>query len=304
MNVPSVKRSIARGRLDGLIRDAVRRFQRLTGLTAVTTFGSVSGDPAIRSLPSPPVHPVCVKFLREAPDRADCDREWQSHLRLAERTHGPWMHTCPIGLRCAGVPIVLGEELLGLAKVVSGPEVSMERFRAHVDLLEALIARPCQELYVFVLLGEIQTLQTLVERRRPVNVTEWPQSRADALVARSQTDAAATHHAQTLISQVLDYLNAHYADSDLSLTQVADAVGKNEKYLAHLFVQQIGERMRAYITTLRVRRACELLLQTDWTIERIAQDSGFAHAVQLRQSFRRAIGVTATEYRQMFSAGA
>ena len=68
--------------------------------------------------------------------------------------------------------------------------------------------------------------------------------------------------------------------------------------------QQVGERMRTYITTLRVRRACELLLQTNRTIEQIASDSGFARTAQFRQSFRRTIGVTASEYRLIFTAGA
>jgi AraC-like DNA-binding protein len=84
--------------------------------------------------------------------------------------------------------------------------------------------------------------------------------------------------------------------------QIATALGKNEKYVTHLFAQQVGERMRTYITTRRVRRACELLLQTDRTIYQIACDSGFAHASHFRQSFRRTIGVTASEYRQIFTA--
>jgi YesN/AraC family two-component response regulator len=109
--------------------------------------------------------------------------------------------------------------------------------------------------------------------------------------------------ARTLIGQLLEYLNKHYAESDLSLSQVADAVDKNPKYVTHLFAQQVGERMRTYITTLRVRRACELLLQTNRTIEQIASDSGFTRTVQFRQSFRRTIGVTASEYRQIFTAG-
>ena len=56
------------------------------------------------------------------------------------------MHTCPLGLRCAGVPIILDDELIGLAKFVSGPEIPKERFRSLVSLLEVLVARPCQDL--------------------------------------------------------------------------------------------------------------------------------------------------------------
>ena len=76
------------------------------------------------------------------------------------------MHTCPLGLRCAGLPIILDDELIGLAKFVSGPEIPRERFRFLVDLLEVLVARPCQELHVVLLREEIQTLQASVNQLR------------------------------------------------------------------------------------------------------------------------------------------
>jgi AraC-like DNA-binding protein len=200
------------------------------------------------------------------------------------------------------VPILLGDDLLGLAKLVSPPEVPKKRFRSFVDLLEVLIARPCQELYVGVLREEVHNLRVSVERLQQVTRMNCPALyESDAPVAKDQINGHSPQ-AQTLISQILDYLNEHYADSELTLVQIATALGKNEKYVTHLFAQQVGERMRTYITTRRVRRACELLLQTDRTIYQIACDSGFAHASHFRQSFRRTIGVTASEYRQIFTA--
>jgi AraC-like DNA-binding protein len=302
MNAPSVERTIAFARFPSLIRDAARSLQQLTGLTAVTTFGSASPDMRTRGLPSPPVHPLCAKLLREASPKSPCDAEWQKHLELAVRMRACRMHICPLGLRCASVPILLGDDLLGLAKLVSPPEVPKKRFRSFVDLLEVLIARPCQELYVGVLREEVHNLRVSVERLQQVTRMNCPALyESDAPVAKDQINGHSPQ-AQTLISQILDYLNEHYADSELTLVQIATALGKNEKYVTHLFAQQVGERMRTYITTRRVRRACELLLQTDRTIYQIACDSGFAHASHFRQSFRRTIGVTASEYRQIFTA--
>ncbi len=304
MSVVSVERAIAFAKFPGSIRDAVRGFQRLTGLTAVTTLGSASADTRTRSLPSPPVHPLCAKMLRATPHKSPCDAEWQKHLQFAARMQGCRMHTCPLGLRCAGIPIALGDELLGLAKLVSGPETAKERFCSLVDLLEGLIARPCQDLRIVVLREEIHTLQGSVKRLRRAERTTWPTvDGVDTSTSRDRKNVQPPQ-VQTLISQVLNYLNEHYADNELSLVQVARAVGKNEKYVTHLFAQQVGERMRTYITTRRVRRACELLLQTSRTIDQIARDAGFAHTAQFRHSFRRIIGVTASEYRQIFTARA
>ncbi len=212
------------------------------------------------------------------------------------------MHTCPLGLRCAGVPIILDDELIGMAKFVSGPEIPRERFRSLVSLLEVLVARPCQELHVVLLREEIQTLQASVNQLRRIKRPSRPTGIGDDMPLTREEPSDPSQNAETLIGQLLEYLNEHYSESELSLSQVADAVDKNPKYVTHLFAQQVGERMRTYITTLRVRRACELLLQTNRTIEQIASDSGFARTVQFQQSFRRTIGVTASEYRQIFAA--
>jgi AraC-like DNA-binding protein len=301
MAVLEIKRAIAFAKFPGLIRDAARDFQRLTGLTAVTTLGFPTAEKQARGLPSPPVHPLCAKLIRESTRKPPCDAEWKKHLQFAEAMRCCRIHTCPLGLRCAGLPIALGDELLGLVKVVSDADVPKRKFRSLVGLLETLIARPCQDLHVLCLREEILTLECSVERLQRAKRPNWLIGNlSDPPTAGDSADDHSPQ-AQNLISQVLDHLNKHYTDSDLSLGHVASAVGRNEKYITHLFMQQVGERMRTHITSLRVRRACELLLQTSRTIEQICHDSGFAHAVQFRQSFRRNIGVTPSEYRQVFT---
>lgn len=301
MIVSGVKRSMAFARFPGLIRDAMRSFERLEGLTAVSTFGSASAEGQGRRRLLPPVHPLCAKLLRETVQKSPCEAEWQKHLQFAERMGCCRIHTCPLGLRCACLPIAVGEEFLGLVKFVSPAGIPKKRFRSLVGLLEDLIARPCQELQVFLLREEIQALQSSVTRLRQAKRPAWPTRELPDLSATNDQVNGQSPQAQTLISQVLGYLNEHFADRELSLVQVACAVGRNEKYVSHLFTQQVGRPMRPYITSLRVRRACELLLQTSRTIEQIACDSGFASGVQFRQAFHRTIGVTASEYRQIFT---
>jgi AraC-like DNA-binding protein len=297
----TVKRTIAFARLPRLIRSVAREFQRLSGLTAVTTFGSASADSHAGCVPLPPVHPLCARLLRETPGNPPCEAEWRKHLKVAGEMPGCRMHTCPLGLRCASLPIALDDRLLGLAKLVSGTEIPKERFSSFVGLLEALIARPCQEFQVSVLREDVEILKSTVDRLRQA---KRPLGLDGTTFEKPPTRALADHdspQAQTLISQILDYLGKHYADSELSLVQVAGAMGRNDKYIAHLFVRHLGERMRPYITSLRVRRACELLLQTGWTIDQVGRESGFANSAQFRQSFRSNIGVTASEYRQIFT---
>ncbi|MBI5837491.1 MAG: helix-turn-helix transcriptional regulator [Candidatus Eisenbacteria bacterium] len=164
-----------------------------------------------------------------------------------------------------------------------------------------MITRPCQDLDAHLLKEEIRALRASVNR---LHQTRQPFRPVVETAGTREADARGDGKAvqlDSLISRILDYLHRQYADSDLSLVRVAKAVGKNEKYVAHLFARTIGERMRTYITRLRVRHACELLLQTDRAIQEIARESGFAHSAHFRQSFRRIVGVAASEYRGIFA---
>ena len=304
MMVLSDQRKLACAKIPSLIREGLRRFRRLTGFTAVSALRPVFAEGPTRDISLPPVHPRCALLLRKATRKPPCEVEWQKHLRFGQKTLSGNRHVCPLGLRCACVPILLGTELLGFAKFVAGREVSAERFALAADQLELLIAGPCQDLHVALLQEEIRALRSSVSRleraKRPAAIT----GNDGNAPGGGEPSRSATAQSPSLISQVLDYLNDHFTERELSLTCIAKAVGRNQKYLTHLFVQQVGERMRTYLTMLRVRHACELLLTTPWKIQQIARDSGFTNPVQFRQTFRRTVGVTASEYRQIFAAGA
>ena len=301
MNLLSDQRKLALAKFPGLIRDALRSFRRLTGFTAVSALRPVFAQEPIRDIPLPPVHPRCAMLLRKTRRKPPCEVEWQKHLRFGQKKLACKRHICPLGLRCACVPVLLGGELLGVVKFVSGHEISAERFALAADQLELLIARPCLDLHVALLQEEIRAVRACVSRleraKRPAGLA----SSKGLTSSGGDPSQPSIAEPPSPISRALEYLNDHYTDRDLSLTQVASAVGKNEKYLAHQFALQVGERMHRFITTLRIERACELLLTTGRRIEEISCASGFAHSLQFRQAFRRAMGVTASEYRQVFT---
>jgi AraC-like DNA-binding protein len=206
-------------------------------------------------------------------------------------------------LRCAGVAILLGDELVGLGKLVCSPQVPRSQFQSFVIFLEALLNQPCQNFYASILEEEVRTLQSAIELLRRSGESD-PGNEVGANLQsetnRNTPQSAGTHF---LIIQILEYLDLHYTDRELSLVGVAQAVGRNEKYVAHLFTQRVGERMREYVNRLRVQHSCKLLLQTEQPIHQIARATGFGSAAQFRRSFRRAIGVTASQYRRVFTAG-
>lgn len=105
-----------------------------------------------------------------------------------------------------------------------------------------------------------------------------------------------TYHKPTVIEQVKDYIDLHYAD-DLSLTNLACRFNMNPYYLAHLFKRQIGFSPIQYMIRRRIGEAQSLLINTHHSITRIATLVGYTNANYFSTLFSNMIGVSPTAYR-------
>ena len=64
-----------------------------------------------------------------------------------------------------------------------------------------------------------------------------------------------------------------------------------------LFRRHLGRSPQAEIRAVRLKRVKQLLVETDLTLDRVAELSGFAHPEYLSVSFRRDTGQTPGRYR-------
>lgn len=284
------------------LQRALRRFERLTDFSAVAAVGANGSDSRLAGPLCPPVHPECAKLAGRAGRELPCPGEWRRRMSAGRRARRCKATVCPLGLRCVCVPIRFGDHLLGLGKFVAGGHVPEEEFARATGVLELLVTNVCQSLHVSGLTEEVGSLRRhiadLQQAKGPVPVDRL------GLGGPGETPVARGGPAgnPTLMSRVLEYLSTHYKEPDLCLSKVAQAAGVNDKYLAHFFVKHTGQRMHPYINELRVRHACELLLETDWPVKRITRASGFSGPCQFRRSFQQHVGVTATDYRRIFAS--
>ncbi|MGF1483759.1 MAG: helix-turn-helix domain-containing protein [Opitutales bacterium] len=84
----------------------------------------------------------------------------------------------------------------------------------------------------------------------------------------------------------------------LSVQVIASAVGLSESRLAHLFRAQTGQTLLAYLESIRLRHAQELLEWTVRPVATIAEACGFTNAFYFSSRFRKATGVSPTAYRK------
>ena len=288
-------------RLPGRLRWALGLFRQTTGLTAVTSLVTPLARSGHASALSPPVHPRCARRLRSV-RTAPCRARWFIHVRSSRRSPDVHSHTCPLGLRCACVPIHFAGDLVGVVKLVVGPETSDPRFSAATRVLKLIVSGVCQDSVVSVLSEEVGTLRQSVARFRVTAANAAAAAtRSDPPVAGCEARAA-RREILTLVDRTLSYLHTHYQAPTLSLPAVAEALGCNPRYLTTRFTLIVGARMHAYLVRLRVAHASRLLMESDVPIKEAAYLSGFRGNGALARAFRRHVGVSPGEYRRIFAA--
>lgn len=90
-----------------------------------------------------------------------------------------------------------------------------------------------------------------------------------------------------------------YPERDLSVAQIAEAVGISRYYMLHQFKEATGITMTEYKNGLKLTRAKKLLISTDKKITDIAMECGFGESGYLAKLFMQAEKMTPTEYRKL-----
>jgi AraC family transcriptional regulator, arabinose operon regulatory protein len=85
----------------------------------------------------------------------------------------------------------------------------------------------------------------------------------------------------------------------LSLKKLADEVFLSESHLSLLFRQNVKMAPMEYVRNIRLQKVREFLLTTNLSLKEISDKIGFDDQSQLSRAFRRATGMSPTEYRQM-----
>lgn len=91
-----------------------------------------------------------------------------------------------------------------------------------------------------------------------------------------------------LLDGVLEYIDAHSFEV-IRVQDLADRCGMSYSNFAKVFKQQFGRSCKEYIEYIRISKAEELVLYSDYDISYIAQETGFAdtsHFIRIYKRFK------------------
>lgn len=103
-----------------------------------------------------------------------------------------------------------------------------------------------------------------------------------------------------LVEQAIGCVKENFRNRDLSLADVAAAVGLSDKYVNALVKEVTGMTINHLIIRLRMEEAARLLKDPAIRIYEICDRIGYADQDHFRESFKKQYDVTPTEYRNKF----
>jgi len=101
---------------------------------------------------------------------------------------------------------------------------------------------------------------------------------------------------------IIDFLQNHLQNKDLSLKNVADLFFYNEKYFSALFKQNMGINFSQYLNEIRIQHAVDLIRKNDISVAEVAFTCGFSDSMYFSKVFKRIIGKTPSEYKKQYES--
>jgi YesN/AraC family two-component response regulator len=99
------------------------------------------------------------------------------------------------------------------------------------------------------------------------------------------------------LNEILKYIK-DYPAMDHSLESLSERYSINPNYICNLFAKFLNTTFRAYLTSVRLERAEELLRVTDLSIKEVGINCGYTNYFYFTRVYDKAYGKTPTEYRR------
>lgn len=180
------------------------------------------------------------------------------------------------------------------------PEVYAELFQGENEILDAvlggkyLFARLAQDYRFYIIISEMYNsklnysgmlkkfyLESKTMELFLLQFSYLENSRKEVAVKLQDNDIEAIYHVRDLLENSMEHV---------SIPQLALSVGINQTKLKYGFKSLFGKTIFEYLTSVRMRKACELLKSTDMPISYIAEIVGYKHAQHFTVAFQKTFG--------------
>ena len=238
-------------------------------------------------------NPFCALMAETNKSCAAC-LEVQQKIAAASG-HGPRTVRCFAGLCDTGVPVSVGDEVVGYLQTgqIFLNKPSKKQFnRTASDLVNwgmKVDLRKLEEAYFQTRVLTSKQYESLIHL-----LTIFAQHLA---LVSNQLMVRHDNSEPPAITKAKKFIAEHQGD-EISLGDVASAVNTSTFYFCKMFKKATGINFTEYLARVRVEKAKNLLLNPNLRISEVAFASGFQSLSHFNRVFRRIAGHSPTRYRE------
>lgn len=117
------------------------------------------------------------------------------------------------------------------------------------------------------------------------------------VVDEADGQAETTDRTPDFIDEVQQYVDSRIGEGDVDLADLAARFGVTRATFTRKVKQHTGLTSAAYITSRRIRKACELLQTADMTVAQVAEACGYSDTAYFIMVFRKSMNKTPKQYK-------
>ena len=103
-----------------------------------------------------------------------------------------------------------------------------------------------------------------------------------------------------LAAKVKDYINRNFANK-ISIRDISDIFHIHPAHLSRLFKKKFGVSPMAYLTSVKIENAKELIRTTDMLLKDIAEKVGYTDPFYFSRMFKSITGSSPLEFRNKYN---
>ncbi len=105
------------------------------------------------------------------------------------------------------------------------------------------------------------------------------------------------HLAQNnVLQRMVEITEENFRDPEFSMNLLAKEIGYNPKYLSHFFKKKMNVPYSEYLRSVRFKYAVSLIKLGLTSVKNVAFLSGFSDSLYFSKTFKKALGVSPTEF--------
>lgn len=197
-----------------------------------------------------------------------------------------------------GNPEALNKEIDACVERFQKGGSTLQRYQIFILTLCAQLADLCAANHMdaeAALNGPSGMYEKVFQSDSPEEMGEWLKevcSRIQRLYLKRR-EASAT----SFVEHAIAYVEAHYADTDVSIETVCRELGVSAAYFSTVFKKETGKTFISYLTEYRMEKAVELLMTTADRTYMIADKVGYADSNYFSYVFKKQFGLSPSKYR-------